>query len=76
MVSMPFVSLHCSYHLGVDCVWMETEAEVSNSHIFWSPCNMAIEKYWKVWCLERVPLCLVHKVMICVYVKSSYIFLL
>lgn len=77
VVSMPFVPLHCSYHLGVDCdcVRMGNRGRGVDSHVFWSPCNMSMGGggSWKVWCLERVPLSLVHTVMMCLCQKFLYI---
>ena len=74
MVSIPFLSLHCSISSPVClCLDGKTEAEASTSHIDQSQCNGFVWKCWKVWCLERVPLSLVHKVMTCLCQKFLYI---
>lgn len=73
MVSMPFVSLHCSYHLGVDCVLMGNWSRGVGSHVFLVSLQCVHRKILDRLVLRQVPLSLVHKVMMCLCQKFLYI---
>lgn len=67
---------HCivPYHLGFGRVWMEKPKQRCRKlQLTGFPAACVHRKYWKVWCLERVPFSLVYKVMTCLCQKFLYI---